>query len=91
MNFSITKFEVATSSRQTMDRLWYEINIPFFYNEKNGYNDKLAQRRAVDLLEESKTGDQRVASSRLNGVTVLSVMSLSKTLYLLRSTVLTQE
>ena len=22
------------------DRLWYEINIPFFYREKSGYNKK---------------------------------------------------
>ena len=48
-------------------------------------NDKLAQRSAVALL----TRDQRVASSRLTGVAVFSVVSLSKTLclYLLRSTV----
>ena len=27
------------TDRRTTDRLWYEINIPFFSKEKSGYND----------------------------------------------------
>ena len=49
VTYSATKFDVATSNglggdtftrnvthRQTTDRLWYEINIPFFLKNKAG-------------------------------------------------------
>ena len=29
------------TDRRTTDRLWYEINIPFFSKEKSGYNNTL--------------------------------------------------
>ena len=30
------------TDRRTTDRLWYEINIPFFSKEKSGYNETMA-------------------------------------------------
>ena len=48
MTYAATKFEVAMSNGlgedtftrkwRLTDRLWYEINIPFFSKEKSRYN-----------------------------------------------------
>ena len=52
VTYALVKFEIAMSNRlggdkitrnvtggRKTDRIWYEINIPFFSKEKSGYNN----------------------------------------------------
>ena len=38
--------------RRTTDRLWYEINIPFFLTEKSGYNNTRVVRYALYIVQQ---------------------------------------
>ena len=57
------------TDRRTTDRLWYEINIPFFSKEKSGYNERTSMKFVIYTKNESnliKNQRDKVTDSQTN-------------------------